>query len=165
MQHSFTEKLNEGKNWERKLDQFFANRFAIAPATLQEDKAGTDRWFSRGAARPFGVQYKADPKCIQTGNIFIETVSVDAPKLKQGWVYTTEAKFMVYLIPPPVGLIYICRLSDIRQALPEWSAKFPRGTCPNKGYYTIGILVPRAEFARVALHTLRYKEPDTNEAK
>lgn len=152
--HRWQEKLNEGKHFEAILDTYFQGKdFLIEPVGLEEDKRGIDRWFTSPKTNSrFSVQYKADSRASETGNICIETVSVDAPNLKRGWIHTSQADYLAYFLPPE-NLIYLCRFSDVKARLPQWARTCKRGLAQNNGYVTVSILVPRAAFIPAVLHT------------
>ena len=96
----------------------------------------------------FRVEYKTDYKAAETGNAFVETVSVDTAG-KAGWAYSSEADYLIYFIPGD-GLIYIIALEVLRRELPRWVREYPLRTAQNEGYATHGLLVPLDEFERSA---------------
>jgi hypothetical protein len=140
--------LAKGEQAEEILDNFFADRFHIVPATRTQQRQGIDRVFThRTTGQPFTVEYKTDWTAGRTGNVFIETVSVDASG-KPGWAYASQADWLAYFIPGR-GLICLIRFDILRQHLPQWRQTCPPAPpIPNRGYNTRGILVPLDEFRR-----------------
>lgn len=118
--------------------------FTVSPATGEEQRQGIDRHFSL----PLTVEYKTDATAVRTHNAFIETVSVDTAG-KRGWAYTSEADVLVYYIPGD-ELLYIVRFSRLRARLPHWLDLFPSRRIPNRGYHTVGLLVPLEELEECA---------------
>lgn len=146
--HSFDTKLRQGQVVERELDEYFRERYAIRKASYAEQHAGIDRVFTdAGTEERHTVEYKADWRAHDTGNVFIETVSVDSKDVR-GWAYTSQAEWLVYALPQSRRYLLVL-MSEMRAKLPCW-AKYPKGSAKNKSYMTHGILVPLAEFAELA---------------
>lgn len=148
--YAMADQLAKGEAAEATLDRHFANRCIIQPATRAQQRQGIDRIFiHRQSGASYTVEYKTDWTAARTGNAFVETVSVDSQGVP-GWAYTSQAEWLVYFIPEQ-STIYLIAFSDLRARLPHWLA-----TCkaappiPNRGYYTLGILVPLSEFAHLA---------------
>lgn len=148
MTYSMNEQLARGESAEERLDKHFSDRFAITPATRDQQRHGIDRVFRhRETGAYYHIEYKTDWTAASTGNAFVETVSVDAQN-KPGWAYASEADWLIYYVPGR-RTIYIMSFPTLREQLPRWLA-----TCrdappiPNEGYNTLGILVPLTEFAR-----------------
>jgi hypothetical protein len=137
----------QGEAGEAVLDRFFSRWYRIIPASAQHQRRGIDRVFVAGTRR-IAVEYKSDSTAARTGNAFVETVSVDTAG-KPGWVYTSQADFLVYFIPPD-DLVYVLRPATLRKALPGWLRRYPVRAIPNAGYHTHGVLVPLDEFERLA---------------
>lgn len=149
MTYSFVEQLAQGKRHEAFLDSYFATDFYIRPASADEERLGIDRHFTlKSSGQRFTVQYKADSTASRTGNAFIETVSVDRDSVP-GWAYTCTADYLIYYIPP-MGLAYLVQPWAIRERVKHWQKKFQCRSIPNKGYKTIGILVPLDEIERIS---------------
>lgn len=151
MTYDFGDQLDKGKKAERKLDEHFSEWFDIRPATPGEDRRGIDRWFTdRKTGRVFPVQYKTDWRATRSGNAFIETVSVDTANIP-GWAYTCKAEWLAYYCPGTNGeQAYWVSPETIRRELARWVNRYPARTIPNKGYNTVGVLVPLAEMERIA---------------
>lgn len=151
--YSFDTQLAKGQKYDRLLDRRFADKFEIRPASRREERLGIDRHFTdRVSGQRFAVQYKADKTAARTGNAFVETISVDTTDTP-GWARSCSADFIVYYIVG-LGPAYIVRPDAIRQQLGRWSQIYPQRRIPNKGYHTVGIIVPLDEFERIAFATV-----------
>lgn len=128
------------------MRRMFAADFHITPATVAEDRSGIDFWFER-AGITIGVQVKADNRLSETGNLFIETISVDTAG-KPGWAEAPRADVLLYYAPQ-ARLVYVIPMRFVRENLARWKATYPvRPTrnALNNGYRTYGLLAPREEF-------------------
>lgn len=136
--------LRKGEKSERHLDSVFSKWYKIKPASRAEQRLGIDRHFKNGDNH-HTVEYKTDWRAAQTGNAFVETISVDTQN-KPGWAYSSQSDILVYYVPGD-DLIYIFEFPEFRKHLPRWIETFRKAPpIPNDGYNTIGILVPLAEF-------------------
>lgn len=149
--YNFGAKLKQGQGGEAYLDNHFSEWYAIKEASGAEQRKGIDRWFTAKAknSKPFSVEYKTDWTAGRTGNAFVETVSVDTAG-KRGWAYTSESLYLIYYIPDP-ETIYVLPMASIRSRVDQWKKQYPERRIPNKGYFTIGALVPLDEFERLAV--------------
>jgi hypothetical protein len=151
MTYDFDQQLAEGAQGEAFLDDFFRARgHSVRPATMDEQRQGIDRVFTRPDGRVMTVEYKTDRLAGKTGNAFVETVSVDA-RGKMGWALTAQSDYLVYYIPERV--IYVLPFMSLRWALPGWMRDYPARSAPNRGYDTHGVLVPLARLAEYAMQT------------
>lgn len=151
MTYQFATQLQQGQTYEAALDARFADRYIIQPATPAQQRQGIDRVY-RPRSEPHQVlyvEYKADRTAVRTGNAFVETVSVDTAN-KQGWAYTSQADWLMYLVPGEAEVLYIIRMADLRRQLPRWQRQYESRRVPNDGYHTVGLLVPLDEFERIA---------------
>jgi hypothetical protein len=148
--YTFDEQLRLGKLGEAELDAHFAGAYRIEPASRFEERRGIDRWFTR-AWRTQGVEYKTDFLTHQTGNAFVECVSVarGGSDEKRGWAYSTEADLVIYYARG-LGEALLLTPDDLRAALPEWLRRYPERSCQNPTYYSTGRLVPWPELKRLA---------------
>ncbi len=132
-----------GKAVETILDVWFSyQKWDITPTTAHEERVLClgDRRFSRNGETLL-VEYKADLKTILTGNIFLETVSVDTAN-KQGWVYSCKAHYILYACLFN-NKILVFRPQRLRDNIENLKAKFPtKGTNRNANYTTSGVIVP-----------------------
>lgn len=151
MTYSFQEQLAIGERDEDRLDRHFGQFFSIDKATAAEQRQGIDRHFI-GKERKFTVEYKSDHRAFETGNAFVETVSVDT-KNTPGWIYTSKASYLFYFMPD-ADLCYILTFLKLRNRLRKWLALYPTCSIPNRGYCTEGMIVPLYEFERGAIATV-----------
>jgi hypothetical protein len=152
--YDFATQLSKGEAAERLLDAHFATWFAITPASADEQRRGMDRWWTgRKTGQRFAVEYKTDYRAAQTGNVFIETVSVDGAK--PGWAFTSQARWLIYFTPGFGGeQVYMVVLEDLRTKLREWRERWPEKTVQNQGYTSRGVIVPLREMERVAFQVV-----------
>jgi hypothetical protein len=147
--YGFQERLVAGSAVEQWLDTYFGQWFRIKLATRWEQRLGIDRWFlERVGSNRWAVEYKADWTASRTGNVFIETISVDTKRIP-GWAYTSQAHWLVYALPK-TGEIYAVPMAQLRAQLESWSQRYPTRAVPNRGYHTHGLLVPLDMFKRLA---------------
>lgn len=154
----FNRQLRRGESWENMLDAMFSDEYTIEHASDAEQRRGLDRWYARlcsSKGRRYGVQYKADEKACETGNCFIETVSVDSAE-KPGWVYTCEADFIFYFFPQ-LRLVYVLSPRQLRGAVELWKDIYPTKPAQNEGYQTLGVCVPVAEVEGCALSVYHFR--------
>ena len=148
-EHNFRAKLEEGEGYEGLLDIFFGQTFQITRADDWQ-RYGIDRFFQSGKWN-WAVEYKADSRAAQTGNVFIETVSVDTNGDKQGtpgWAKTSQAHLLVYYIPP-AGRIFFTQMARIKALVSKWERAYELVPARNDaGYYTWGLKVPISEFKK-----------------
>ena len=143
-----SDQFKRGKKHERKLDDIFSSRgWAITQTTKEEERTQHrgDRVYRKGDDELY-IEYKSDETASRTGNLFIETVSVDTDNVP-GWAYTCQADWIFYYLPFE-GLIYVIKPGDLRKLLPRWQKDYPTISTngQSKGYNTHGILVPQREF-------------------
>lgn len=146
--HSFAKKLAEGEAVERQLDDIFAQDYIVRPATREQQRQGIDRLMADRDGNQFALEYKADWRAAETGNAFIETISVDTTG-KPGWARTSMADWLVYAIPPR-GIAYGVRMERIRVMVPTWAARYSIRPALNSAYSTHGICVPVSELVRLS---------------
>lgn len=148
MPYDMNRQLARGENAEQRLDEHFSDRFEITPATRAQQRQGIDRIFQHcETGAHYAIEYKTDWTAAQTGNAFVETVSVDTQN-KPGWAYASQADWLIYYVPG-TGTIYIVSFAALRRNLPQWLARCKDAPpIPNRGYNTLGILVPLRDFAR-----------------
>jgi hypothetical protein len=147
--YTFDAQKAKGDSGESFLDCWFAIDYEVCPATRQEQRRGIDRIFiQRRTGQRFRVEYKTDYKAAETGNAFVETVSVDTAG-RAGWAYSSQSDYLIYYIPAD-GLIYVLALEVLRCELPRWLREYPHRAAQNEGYATHGVLVPLDEFEKHA---------------
>ena len=151
MIYQFATQLAQGQSYEQLLDQRFDELYIIQPATPQQQRQGIDRVFRPRKAphEVLYVEYKADSTAARTGNAFVETISVDTFD-KPGWAMSSQADWLMYLVPGVCEALYIIRMADLRLRLPKWRRTCQERRIPNEGYFTVGLLVPLREFEEIA---------------
>lgn len=152
--YDFGTQLAKGEAAERLLDAHFAEWFAIAPASADEQRRGIDRWFvGKATGQRFAVEMKTDYRASQTHNAFIETVSVDGKK--PGWAFTSQSRWLLYYVPGyGAELVYMVRLNELRERLRRWMHQWPEKTVRNDGYTSRGVIVPLREMERVSFRVV-----------
>lgn len=150
--YKFGKQLAKGEHSEAILDSVFNRDYAIARVNMDMQRKGIDRIFTHRRTRAvLNVEYKTDWTASRTHNAFVETVSVDTQN-KPGWAVTSQADILIYYVPGD-EIVYVIRLGVLRGKLDDWR-KFPTRRIPNDGYHTVGLLVPLAEFERIAVEVL-----------
>ena len=149
MTYIFGTQKARGDAGELFLDRWFSTEYEIQPAIREQQRRGIDRIFThRRTGKRLSVEYKTDYRAAQTGNAFVETVSVDTAG-KAGWAHSSVADYLIYYIPGD-GLIYVISLEVLRRELSRWVHAYPHRAAQNEGYATHGVLVPLDEFERGA---------------
>jgi len=125
--------------------------FDWLPATNEQQKNGIDGIVTcRKTNRQWSVEVKSDSRAAETGNIFVETVSVDVTG-QPGWAYTSLAQVLFYYIPP-LNIAYVAYMTKIKELVCGWESEFHSQPIPNSGYYedyqTTGLLIPLKEFLK-----------------
>lgn len=134
-----------GQAVEDYLDRFFGARgWQIERTTPHQERKLClgDRRFSREDRR-FYVEYKSGIQTGATGNVFLETISVDTAGVP-GWVYTCQADYLFYAALLN-GKILIFSPSLLRDEMNDLRRRFREvqtGKGQNKGYNTHGLIVP-----------------------
>lgn len=151
-----TPQFRQGMDVETYLDDYFnAAGYRIERATPHEErqlKKG-DRQFYKNHHYTW-VEYKSGVQTFYTGNVFLETISVDTHNIP-GWVYTCQADTIIYAAILNKQLLLFdpdylrARIEDLKQRYP--TVKTSKGQ--NVGYNTHGVIVPLA----VAETDLAYK--------
>ncbi len=125
-------------------DLFGARGWMITPTSPHEERVLClgDRHYRRDGAH-YTVEYKSGLQTARTGNVFLETISVDSVN-KPGWVYTCQADYIFYAALLN-GMIVVFRPGTLRAKIEELKAQFGvRQTThrQNVGYNTHGVVVP-----------------------
>ena len=147
-EYSFNKQLKKGENEEFKLDKFFSDDYYICPVTMELQKNGIDRIFVKKTDfSTYKIEYKSDFKTHLTGNVFIETCSICINNNcnVRGWAYTSKADFLIYLVVKK-NIAYIISMNTIKKNINHWKSIYKKRSSPNKGYKTVGILVPLNDF-------------------
>lgn len=149
-EYNFKDQLERGKRAEGFLDHYFARWYHVQSVALDTElRCGYDRLFvGKADGETRRVEYKADWTAAETGNAFIETISIYEQR-KPGWIYTSQADVLVYYIPPK-GEIHMLALPVLRLIFPSWKLRYKEAPAPNEQYKTYGVLVPLAQLTRFA---------------
>ncbi len=147
--HTFDKSHEKAKLYEVELDKYFEQAYRITPATREQERAGVDRFFEHLVTGvQYSVEYKTDHETPRTGNVFVETMSMETTQ-KLGWAYTSLAQVLVYFVP---GQEYALRadMTAIKRCMSKWSV-YREATAWNRSrsgeyYRTLGRLVPVGEF-------------------
>lgn len=127
------------------LDRFFQARgWQIGPTSREEERIRYlgDRHYRQGDQHYY-VEYKSGLQTAHTGNVFLETISVDRAG-KAGWVYTCQADYIFYaallnhtilVFEPPT---LRARIELLKGIFPQTRTRHQQ----NKGYHTHGVMVP-----------------------
>jgi len=164
MSYSFREQLAIGQEQEARLDRYWQSRFSITPATMEQQRTGIDRIFTTRAGNVITVEYKADFKSHETGNAFVETVSVgrynddnEWTVEKHGWAVTSQAEWLMYLVVA-TGVLYITKPYIIRANMGNWETACRSVTVKNSGYQGRGLLVPLKEFGSKCIKVIELED-------
>lgn len=145
--HDFKVQVDDARAYEAAIDRVFSQWYDIEPVPLAINKIGIDRlWTSKTTRVRYSVEYKTDWKTSETGNAFIETVSVDENN-KPGWGYTCSAQLIVYYVPQWSRAFLVPTIA-VKNSIEGWRARFKEKAAQNQGYKTLGVPVPWSEFKR-----------------
>lgn len=144
--------FKQGMKVEVWLDTYFSNHgFKIKKTTPeQERKHGLgDRIFSKGNTTQF-VEYKSGIQTFHTGNVFLETMSVDTSK-KPGWLFTCKASWVIYAALLNRVILFFDP-AYLRQNIHILKKKYKEVHThnQNKDYKTWGLIVPLDEAKKLA---------------
>ena len=158
--YDFKTQLAIGKEVEAALDTYFNKWYVVTPVTLDtEINNGIDRIFtSRQTSQTKTVEYKADFKAYQTGNVYVElSVDSDSGYRKNGWALHSVADMMIYAVinGNKIITLYIFEPLVVRNNIDKWKGQYRNVTCQNKGYHSKGILVPISEVAKVSVKSIK----------
>lgn len=158
MKYDFKTQLAKGEAEERVLDKFFQGRgWKTMATTMQDQRRGIDRWFECSMQDGvYSVEYKADFRAHETGNVYLETVSVgkydasgEFQVKKRGWLWTTEANYLMYYIPGDLRVMLFVP-GDLRDFVVENEGKYRSVSVKNSGYQGRGLLVPIIDIEKIA---------------
>lgn len=155
--HRFAESLTIEAQWAPTLDAWFGAAYQLRLATVEEQWRGIDRVAIDDGGRCVGLDYKCDCRCVETGNLFIETVS-NAQTGRPGWALTSEAMWLVYFVVPDHVLMFLT--SQLRAQLPNWAACCLERPAHNEGYDTLGLCVPFDLASRTAEYVADLRSGD-----
>jgi DNA-binding transcriptional ArsR family regulator len=123
--YQFAAQLAQGETYEEQIDAFFRAKGAqISKVDRTTQRRGIDRvWYDPTDDRTWTVEYKADSLAGQTGNAFVEIISVDTEK-RPGWAYSSQASLLIYLVTDP-QTIYVISMARLRRCLPPLERRLP----------------------------------------
>ena len=157
--YKFSQQLAKAETVERELDEYFQGQgIKVHPASSDAQRAGIDRWFRMPLQKGFiPVEYKADWKASETGNVFVELISVlrGASIDALGWAYSSQADWLFYCLPAEGYALHI-EFAELRKHLAVWVKQFQQRTIKNEdtdkysGYQTTGLLVPMMVFSEIS---------------
>lgn len=151
MVHLFAESLAIEARWAPALDRWLGQYYRVVRSSLDDDRAGVDRWLTRPDGSVVGVDYKIDVRSAETGRYFVELISNDE-RGSPGWaVKPSRATFILFFTPPRD--VVVVDLDRLRAAVEIWKDQYRRRAAANKTYQTIGICVPRAEVEAVGSYS------------
>ena len=143
--YNFNDSLKEGEFFENILDLYFKKFYHVENVNIEKQKKGIDRIFIRNTIIT-KVEYKADKKTKETGNVFIETISNDV-NLSEGWSVKSESDIIAYYC---LGVaLFILETNVLRKSLPNIINNYPKVTCKNENYSSHGRLFPIKEFEKL----------------
>jgi hypothetical protein len=146
-EYSMSNQMEKGEKGEKELDEYYSQWFYSRPVSMNAQRSGIDRaWTSKNTKHRYSVEYKSDDRAATSGNVFIETVSVDKND-KPGWAYSSCAQLLIYYIPPLKKAIRYSMLT-LKFHVEDWVNTYPEHKIPNDGYYTVGTVVPIEEFEK-----------------
>lgn len=157
--NKFNESLKRGKRFEDELDCFFFEDWGIHRLSPDQEKRGLgDRVFiNKKTGQLFFIEYKTDEKAYDTGNFFIETISVDRNHQK-GWALTCLSDFIFFYIPR-LKEVYIVDPKSIRDKLDQWQRNYPVRPSRdelNNNYVSYGVCVPIKTISDIAIKTVHF---------
>ena len=165
--HKLGEKLSQADMLEREIDRCFCGDYHIKRVTRASQKKGVDRILvCKKTGLRYTVEYKTDQRTADTGNIFVETISVDEP-LRLGWAYTSYAQLLAYHVPQ-WGKVSLTPMTMVKWHVEEWKQRYKMSPLiPNEGVYgdkynSRGILVPWEQFEKDC-HSRIYRLDDETE--
>lgn len=140
-----TQQFKTGKQVEAWLDTFFGGQgWLITQLSAHAERVQKlgDREFIKGEKRLF-IEYKSGLQTAYTGNIFLETVSVDTTNTP-GWVYTCKADFVFYacLLNHKILVFRPSTLRGQIEALKGMFKEVRTSKGQNADYNTYGLIVP-----------------------
>jgi len=140
--YHFDQEYKKGLKGERILDEWFKKRgYPVEEVNREKQRRGIDRLiFVEDQGRYISVEYKTDFMAKDTGNFFMEEVSVDTQN-KEGWLTKSEAEYLIFFVYPLY--FYLLQFDLLNIKIPIWDKKydFRRVSIPNDGYNTLGFLL------------------------
>lgn len=155
MSYDMREQLDLSRLRDSEIDKHFSDKWGIEPVGRLFERIGVDRiWTHKMTGRRWSVEYKHDTLAHKTGNVFVETTSVDTADVK-GWAYTSCAQVLVYYVVSG-EYAFVIRMAEIERRLAVWEQFYETKSAStlNKGtgktYKTYGVCVPLLIFRAAA---------------
>lgn len=148
--YSFEEQLAKGKEWEKKLSISIQKtmgegyKVVYLPDHAEFYPEGFDMAvYCKTTETTMLLEVKTDFQAHKTGNAFLETISVcrGGKMEKAGWMETSKADAVVYIIPELKRGVFI-KMDDLRDILKDAPIPYPFKECRNNTYSSYGFLVP-----------------------
>lgn len=153
----FEKSMVVGENGERAVKEILCHTYDFFAVPPDVDINGIDaKMVHRASGTGFTVQIKTDAKSVETGNIFVELVSVagEGGGNLPSWGWKCAADVLLIHVPhasPGQAIAYFVDHVRLRAVIPFWLTKFGVKRVRNRdyglrGYDTLGIAVPLAMF-------------------
>ena len=155
--YSFDGQLEKGKEHEAILDAFFSSQYEISevPSSLQQ--LGMDRIFvSKKSGVKASVEYKTDFIAQNTGNVFIETESVDnlgGP----GWAFSSMSQILIYFIPE-ANIIFMADMLKLKLDIDFLCVNYGIKSVKNETYTMLGTPVPIDKFREYVIKEITWRK-------
>ena len=138
--YNFDTQLKLGQGYEKDIfEHLKKDNWIIDIGDRSFQQQGIDCIISKGDLT-YSIEIKSDTRASKTGNLFIETISVDRQN-KKGWAYTTQSDFIFYYLPIDL-IVYILSSKWVKASVKKWESIYPKRTIKNQGYNTVGLLIP-----------------------
>lgn len=159
MSYDFREQLNEGKKGEWVMDKYHAPLYHVKKVDMELERVGIDRiYITKATGMQYHVEIKTDFMSQDTGNIVVETVSVDTDN-KIGWGYTSQADVIIFYLWYLQEILYF-NPALIKSRLDWWQKTFRNVRIKNNDYFTHGILLPLSAARNNAFKIRKPVDPD-----
>lgn len=168
--YDMKDQLEASRLRDAEIDKHFADKWHVSkelPRT--HERLGYDRvWVHRESGRRWTVEYKHDTWTHKTGNVFIETESVEGEK--KGWAYTSCARVLVYYVVYG-EYAFVVRMDEIERRLDVWEKLYESKTTTTydkksgETYNTVGICVPVFVFRSICDAVVPIYSADERQAR
>lgn len=151
---SYEDDLRRGEQGEDAVHAFMHDTwgYEIAYVGRAEQRMGWDAIYTNpDTDQRTSVSIKTDERAGDTGNVFIETVSVhqDGVDVKPGWAYACKADILLVWLPRQRSLLVLVPMR-LAEVVDEWRNHHRQVRVRNDGYETLGIPVPIEEVEAIA---------------
>jgi len=156
--YSFDEQLKLGKQGELIIDYYLSHYYDLRAASRAEQRLGIDSVLTSHAGKVVKLEYKTDFMSQKTGNIVIETISVDT-RNKPGWGLTSKSDIIIFYLYHLHRLFFI-KTSLIKDNIAQWQQDYRTVKIRNKDYHTHGVLVPVVVLENIAWRIVDNVNPE-----